>query len=206
MLTRSGTVLTFLDKFDMAAHQISYPGFGYVRLARPTRNGTFLVPSDTTVFEGDVNGNVRWKATNPAWGQVWEPLLMKGGDTLVCAGMAASCDVVDQSTHLVSRRYGTKTMPMAAVVSPNFFAEFEILPNGNIFVANWQDGGNGHGFDGIQVLEFAPDGNLVWFWKQDPTIFSSIQGVQVMDGKDPAFLHVQEASADSTWQPVIQTP
>ena len=47
---------------------------------------------------------------------------------------------------------------------------------------------------------------LVWYWKQDPTIFSSIQGVQVMDGKDPAFLHVQETSADSTWQPVVPTP
>ena len=33
-----------------------------------------------------------------------------------------------------------------------------------------------------------------------------IQGVQVMDGKDPMYLHVQETSANSTWQPVIPTP
>jgi hypothetical protein len=55
-------------------------------------------------------------------------------------------------------------------------------------------------------MEFDPSGVLVWFWKQDPTIFSSIQGVQVLDGKDPNYLHVQETSADGTWQPVIPTP
>ena len=37
-------------------------------------------------------------------------------------------------------------------------------------------------------------------------IFSSIQGVQVMDGKDPKYLHVQETSPNSTWQPVMPTP
>jgi hypothetical protein len=206
MLTRSGTVLTFLDKNDRASHQISYPGFGYVRLARPTRNGTYLVPSDATLFEGDVNGNVLWKATGAEWGQSWEALLMKSGDTLLCTGFGASCDVVDRSTHLVTKRYGTKQMPMAATLRPNFYAEFEILPNGNIVTANWQGAGPGNGGSGIQVLEFEPGGNLVWFWKQDPTFISSIQGVQVLDGKDPAYLHVQETSADGTWQPVIPTP
>ena len=56
------------------------------------------------------------------------------------------------------------------------------------------------------MLEFDPTGKLVWFWKQDPTIFSSIQGVQALDGKDPKYLHVEETSPDSTWQPVIPTP
>jgi hypothetical protein len=206
MLTQAGTVLTFLDKADTPSHQISYPGFGYVRVARPTRNGTYLVPSDTTLFEGDVNGNVRWKATSADWGHIWEPLLMQSGDTLLCAGFAASCDVVDHLTHKVTKRYGTKQMPMAATINPSFFAEFEILPNGNIFVANWEGEGGGNANNGIQVLEFEPGGNLVWFWKQDPTLVSSIQGVQVLDGKDPAFLHVQETSADGTWQPVIPSP
>ena len=217
MLTTSGTVLKFLDKNDVMTRQISYPGYGYVRVARPTRNGTFLVPSDTTMFEGDATGKVLWKATGAEWGHIWEPLLLgpapasamgkwNDGDTLLCTAFGSSCDVIDKVTHKVGYRFGTKKMPMADQVKPNFFSEFEILPNGNIFTANWQGHGAGNGGNGLQVLEFDPTGALVWYWKQDAMIFSSIQGVQVMDGKDPKYLHVQETSPNSTWQPVMPTP
>jgi hypothetical protein len=212
MLTRSGTILTFLDKTDKMSHQISYPGYGYVRVARPTRNGTYLVPSDTTMFEGDATGKVLWKANGAEWGHIWEPLLLgpsvgggmwNDGDTLLCTAFGSSCDVIDKVTHKVGFRFGTKRMVNAAAVRPNFFSEYEILPNGNIFCSNWQGHGAGNGGSGIQVLEFNPKGEVIWFWKQDPTIFSSIQGVQVMDGKDPKYLHVQETSPNSTWQPVM---
>ena len=214
MLTQSGTVLTFLDKNDQKAHQISYPGHGYVRVARPTRNGTFLVPNDTTVFEGDANGKVLWSLTAgaPGWGHVWEALLLgppvgggswNDGDTVLCTAFGSSCDVIDKTTHKVTFRWGTKAMPNAAMFNPNFFSEFEILPNGNIFTPNWQGHGAGNGKSGIQVIEFDPKGNVTWFWKQDPAAFSSIQGVQVLDGKNPMYLHVEETSTDSTWQPVM---
>jgi hypothetical protein len=215
MLTQSGTVLTFLDKTDKKSHQISYPGYGYVRVARPTRNGTFLVPSDSQLFEGDATGKVLWHTTGAGWSHIWMPLLLgppvgggkwKNGDTLLCTAFGSSCDVVDQTTHMVGFRFGGKNMPMAATVHPNFFSEYEILPNGNIFTANWQGHGGGNGNSGLQVLEFDPTGTLVWFWKQDPTIFSSIQGVQSMDGKNAMNLHVQETSTDSTWQPLVPAP
>jgi hypothetical protein len=202
MLTRSGTVLDFLGPDDKIKHSISYAGYGYVRLGRPTRNGTFLVPSDQTLFEGDANGKVLWTAHGTGWGHIWEPLLMGDGNTILCTAFGKSCDIIDKNTHMVTKRYGTATMPNAAMFLPNFFAEFEILPNGNIIVANWQGHGTGNGSRGIQVIEFDPAGNVVWFYKQDPAFFSSIQGVMVLDGKDPQYLHVQETSPDSTWQPV----
>jgi hypothetical protein len=206
MLTRNGALLTFLDKNDKMAHQISYPGYGYVRVGRPTRNGTYLIPSDTTLIEGDASGKVLWKANGAEWGHIWEALLMKSGDTLLCTAFGSSCDVVDQVTHKVTKRYGTKQMPNAAMFRPNFFSEYEILPNGNIITANWQGHGGGNGGSGIQVIEFNPAGDVVWYWKQDPAAFSSIQGVQVLDGKNPMYLHVEETSPDSTWQPVVPTP
>jgi hypothetical protein len=46
----------------------------------------------------------------------------------------------------------------------------------------------------------------VSFYRRDPTVFASIQGVQVIDGRDPRFLRAQEISPDGTWQPVIPTP
>jgi hypothetical protein len=208
MLTQSGTVLTFLKKDDTVSHQISYPGHGYVRVARPTRNGTFLVPNDTTVFEGDATGKELWSLNGgaPGWGHIWMPLLMGDGNYILGTAFGSSLDIIDGKTHKVTKRYGTKAMPNAATIRPNFFSEFEILPNGNLFSPNWQGHGGGNGGSGIQVLEFNPAGDVIWFWKQDPAIFSSIQGVQVLDGKNPMNLHCQEVSSDSTWQPVIPTP
>jgi hypothetical protein len=211
MLTQSGTVLTFLDKTDKKSHQISYPGFGYVRVVRPTRNGTFLVPADNKLFEGDANGKVLWQTTGNGWSHIWEALLLgpsvgggkwNEGDTLLCNAFGSSCDVVDKTSHMITFSFGGKKMTNAATIKPNFFSEYEILPNGNIVTANWQGHGGGNGNSGIQVLEFDPTGAVSWFWKQDPVAFSSIQGVQVLDGKDPTKLYVQETSTDSTWQPI----
>jgi hypothetical protein len=211
MLTQSGTVLTFLDKTDKKSHQISYPGFGYVRVARPTRNGTFLVPSDSKLFEGDATGKVLWQTTGSGWSHIWEALLLgpsvgggkwNDGDTLLCTAFGSTCDVVDKTTHKVTFSFGGKNMTNAAMIKPNFFSEYEILPNGNIITSNWQGHGGGNGNSGIQVLEFDPTGKVSWFWIQSPAAFSSIQGVQVMDGKDPTKLYVQETSTDSTWQPI----
>src|SRR5450432_2290697 len=215
MLTQSRSVaapatgsitLSFLDKADRISHAITYPGFSYVRMARPTRNNTFLVPSDTTLFEGDAKGNVLWTTTGAQWGHIWEPLLMSDGNVLLGTFFGASLDVVDRTTHLVTKRFGTKMMPNAAMIHPNAFTEVQILPNGNLITTNWQSLGGGNGTVGIQILEFDPAGAVAWFWKQDPTIVSSLQGLLVLDGLDPRFLHAQEISPDSTWQPVMPTP
>jgi hypothetical protein len=209
MLTRSGTKLDFLDKSDRIAHEIDYPGYGYVRLARPTRNGTFLVPSDTQVFEGDGQGNVLWKLTAPTgsgWGHVFEPMLMSDGDTILSTFYGASLDIIDKTTHMVTKRYGTKMIPNAAVISPSAFAEFQILPNGNLVTTNWQNQTSGNGFVGRQIIEFNPNGDVVWVYQQDPMVFSDINGVLVLDGLDPQFPHALEISPDSTWQPIIPSP
>jgi hypothetical protein len=204
MLTQGGTVLTFLDKTDQVTRRISYPGFGYVRMARPTRNGTFLVPSDNKVFEGDATGKVLWMAMGAGWSHIFEALLMKDGSTIVATAFGASLDVLDPTTHAVIKRFGTKQVTDAATIEPNYFAEFQILPNGNLVTSNWE-GYGGTGF-GVQVLEFNPAGEVTWKFKPDPTVFNSIQGLLVLDGLDPRYLHVQETSDDSTWQPVIPPP
>jgi hypothetical protein len=197
-------------------------------VGRPTRNGTYLIPADQTVTEIDAKGTVLWKLSGgaPGWGHIWEALMLgpsvgggkwSDGNVILCTAFGSSCDVIDTSNKAapkVTFRFGTNQQanwgPMstatAAMVKPNFFSEFEILPNGNLFCSNWQGHGGNNGGSGLQVLEFDPKGNLVWYWKQDATIFSSIQGVQVMDGKNPMLLHVQETSTDSTWQPVMNMP
>jgi hypothetical protein len=209
MLAHGGASLEFLDKDDKSVRQISYPGHGYVRVARPTRLGTFLVPSDTSMFEGDAHGTVIWKASGGCitpicptyWSQVYEPRLMADGHVLLSTFFGASLDVIDRTTGKVTKQFGTKTMPDADVIKPNAFAGFQILPNGNIIAANWQGHGLGNGTSGIQVIEFDGAGNVVWTYKQDPLVFSSIQDVLVIDGMDPLVPHVLETSLNGSWQP-----
>jgi hypothetical protein len=208
MLTRSGTRLSFLDKNDRISHEISYPEYTYVRLARPTRNGTFLVPSDTQVFEGDDTGNVLWKVTAPmgsAWAHVFEPLLLGDGDVLLSTFFGRSLDVIDAKTHLVTKRYNVQTAQDAALIAPNAVAEVQLLPNGNIVTAN-EFARCGAVCSGKSIIEFSPAGDIVWTFQPDPKVFTSIDGILVLDGLNPQFLHAQEISPDSTWQPVIPTP
>ncbi len=230
MLTVGGGTIKILDPTDKPIASVTYPGHSYVRLGRPApaRPGvfsgqTFLIPSDTTLFEGDLNGNIVKSITAGAngWGHIWLPLVRADGKVLLGTAFGSSIDVIDWSTATpaVTFRYGTKTgtystatvgaanplcwaadgvcPPLtASAVRPNFFSEFQILPNGNIITANWQS----YGF-GIQILEFDPAGAVVWYYKHDPNVFSSIQGVMVLDGLDPTKLNVEDTD-DGTWQAV----
>jgi hypothetical protein len=56
-------------------------------------------------------------------------------------------------------------------------------------VTNWEGHGSGNGGKGLQLLEYDPSGVLVWKWKQDPNLVSSLHHVIVLDGLDTTKLH-----------------
>jgi hypothetical protein len=245
LLSITGGTIKILDSTDKPTTSVTYAGYAYMRLARPApaRKGifsgqTFLIPSDTTLFEGDLNGNVVKKIVNgtinlpvaplaTGWRHIWLPLVRADGKVLLGTSWGASVDVIDWSVNppQVLSRYGTTTgsyataatgeaNPLcwsatggacpaltASVVQPSFFAEFQILPNGDIITPNWQGHGTGNGGSGIQVIEFNAAGDVVWYYKQDPAVFSSIQGVLLLDGLDPTKLNVEDTD-DGTWQAV----
>jgi hypothetical protein len=79
---------------------------------------------------------------------------------------------------------------MPPAMHANFYAMFQLLPNGHIVFANWQAHGPGHGESGIQLVEIDPaqPTQLVWQWSEAKFI-SSLQGVLVLDGLDTSKLH-----------------
>jgi hypothetical protein len=87
-------------------------------------------------------------------------------------------------------------------VHPFFAAMFQLLPNGNVVMANWQGHGDGHGREGIQLLEFNAAGEIVWSWGQAEQI-SSLQGVLVLDGLDTSKLHDER---NGLMQPLADPP
>lgn len=186
---KQGIVLVEVDKRNNIARLIAYPGFDYVRLIRETVTGNFLVTADEIVFEGSTNGNIIWQVTVTGLPKphAWQALRLQNGQTIVSSGYAKNFQIFTPDRKLIDSITGP------AEVNPNFYAGFQILANGNYVVTNWQGHGPSFGASGNQVLEYTPEGKLVWSWKQDATKFSSLQGVIVLDGLDISRLHTEDA-------------
>jgi len=203
MLAQDGTdtTLTFLaPKTDTVTHKITYAGYSYIRMVRPTPQGTYLLPADQNLAEGDADGKILWSLHQPGWMHIWEALRLPDQRIVLASAFGATLDFLDPTTHTIQTSFGGKNMPDAATIQPNFFAEFQVLPNGNFITSNWQGHGGSNGSKGLQIIEFDPTGKVVWTYKQDPTVYSSIQGVMVLDGLDPTLLHIE--SVNGMWTPV----
>ncbi len=183
---QSGITLVLADDDGNVTGTINYPGYGYVRLVRPTASGTYLVTADTQVFEGDLDGNIVWQATITGHDEphAWTALRLADGNTVVATGYAASLQVFSPDEQLVD----TFTGP--SQVNPYFYSGLQVLDNGHFLVANWQGHGEGFGTSGQQLVEYDAAGNFVWAWQQDAALVSSLQAVVALDGLDTSRLHV----------------
>jgi hypothetical protein len=185
---KTGVVLVEVDGKGNPANTISFENLNYVRLVRETPSGTFLVTSDTIVFEANASNKILWKARikSDKGPHCWQAVRLTNGQTIVAAGYGGNFQVFGTDGSLINSFNGP------AEVNPVFYAGFQILKKGNYVVTNWQGHGPGHGNAGNQLLEYTPAGKLVWSWKQDPLKFSSLQGVIVLDGLDLKKLHVED--------------
>lgn len=116
----------------------------------------------------------------------WKSLRLPNGNLIVTAGYGAFVVELDPSGKIV-RQFGGKDQ-VPEKVRPLFYATLQLLPNGNIVLANWQGHGPGFGSSGEQLLEFNPAGEIVWTWSKADSI-SSLQGVLVLDELDTRKLH-----------------
>jgi len=183
-----GIVLAITNKDGQVTQKINFPEYRYVRLIRQTTKGTFLVTANDVVFEGDSNGDILWetKVTGREDPHAWQALRLKNGTTVLSSGYGGGIHIFNKKGDLI------KLINGPGRVNPYFYSGLQILRNGDMVVTNWQGHGPGHGTSGEQLLEYSPDGKLVWSWKQDPTHFSSLQGVIVLDGLDTNYLHVED--------------
>lgn len=165
----------------------------YLRLVRLTAQGTYLCSCNTLFREADGKGN--WIGEIPVAGfhHAWEALRLPNGHVLMSAGFGTSQSggssfmvEVDAGGKIV-RRFGSRDQ-LPARVNPYFYAMFQLLPNGDVVIANWQGHGGGHQNSGSQLIELDPQGSLVWEWS-DRAFVSSLQGVLVLDGLDPSVVN-----------------
>lgn len=182
-------------EFDASDHLVSRTAYigDYSRLVRETAKGTYLCGCNTMFQEGDGKGN--WIREIPVEGftHAWKALRLPNGDTLMSAGYGTSLKKgstfmveVDAAGNVV-RKFGAAA-DVPTVVHPYFYGTFQLLPNGDVVVANWQGHGAGHNDSGVQILEFDPKGTIVWQWS-DRAFVSSVQAVLILDGLNTALLH-----------------
>ena len=181
----AGVFVVELDARSRVVGQVVYPG-NYVRLMRATAQGTFLFGMNDKVREGDGRGHFTWEAAVTGFRHAWKALRLPNGNTLASAGYGAFMVELGPEGRAI-RTFG-RAADVPAAVHPYFYGMFQLLPNGDVVVANWQGHGSGHGNSGIQLLEYDPRGAIVWQWSDRP-IISSVQGVLVLDGLDTAVLH-----------------
>lgn len=100
---------------------------------------------------------------------------LANGDTVVAAGYAASLQIFDPRGALKQKITGP------AEVRPFFYCGLQQRADGHFLVTNWQGHGIDHGAKGTQVLLYHPSGKLLASWRQDPSVFSSLQAAVALD-------------------------
>lgn len=149
----------------------------YVRLMRPTSEGTYLLCMNDHILETNPDlVEVRRFAT-PGFEHAWKAERRGDGTTLVSAGYGAFMALFNREGECV-KRFGAVT-DMPSDVAPFFYATFQELADGSLLVANWQGHGPDNGGKGSQLLKFGPDGTLCGTWSNGERI-SSLQGILVV--------------------------
>jgi hypothetical protein len=187
-----GTTLQELDSKDVAVagHKISFPSLGNFRLFRRTPQGTFLVGAGNKLAEVNWNKETLWEMTFPGTNlYVYQGVKLADGKLAVSQGYGSTLLLVDPASKKILSTIGGTQQPDASTIVPNFYAGFQILSNGHFVITNWQGHGAGNGGKGIQLLEYDETGKLVWKWKQDANLVSSLHHVIVLDGLDTTKLH-----------------
>jgi hypothetical protein len=186
-----GVTLQELDSQDapIPGHKVTFASYGQFRTLRRTPQGTFLIGVGTKLAEVNWNNQTLWEMDIPGGSSVYQGLRLSDGTLAVASGYGAAILVIDPASKKVLTTIGGKAQPDAGAIVPNFYAGFQVLPNGHFVVTNWEGHGNGNGSKGFQLLEYDASGLLVWKWKQDPNLVSSLHGVIVLDGLDTTKLH-----------------
>jgi hypothetical protein len=191
-----GVTLQELDSQDavVPGHKVTFTNYSQFRMFRRTPQGTFLMGVANKLAEVNWNKQSVWEMDFPAPAghdpaYIYQGLRLPDNTIAVTAGYAASLLLVEPTAKKVQKTIGGPTQPEAAAIAPNFYAGYQMLANGHFVVTNWEGHGGGNGGKGIQLLEYDASGTLVWRWKQDPNLVSSLHHLIVLDGLDTTKLH-----------------
>lgn len=164
----------------------AFPQLNTLRLARLSPRGTLLFGGNTDhLFEADMDGHVLRDVVLPGSKHNYQVIEKPDGHWLATGGYGCLIAEIDREGRKV-RQWGG--LPAPAGYTFIFFSQFQVLKNGHIVAATWTGHGANDSTKGQQVVEFAPDGTIVWKW-HDPQMAGSIHAVIVLDDLDTSVLN-----------------
>jgi hypothetical protein len=156
---------------------------GNLRVVRLTTEGHFLVGGDSALVDLDENGK-EVARLNTGGSPTYMGLKTSDGTYYATNGHGGQLVALPPGGQ--RRVIGGRSSASASKVSIYQPAQFQILRNGNIVITNWtaENGGMGQ-----QLVEYAPDGSMVWSW-DDPSVRpQGMETLLVLDNLDPAVLN-----------------
>lgn len=161
----------------------------FARLMRFAPEGHLVFCPDSQIMEIDIAGRVLHTVPfrvqddpRPAKRSGYHVVKMLNGNYLVSTCYTTAVAEVTPEGEVV-RTLGGRETPQAKVMNWVAFTGFQVLPNGHTVVTTW----NGHGAEdshnGPQLVEFDPEGRIVWQW-HDAERAGSILAVVVLDELD----------------------
>lgn len=189
--SNGGVTLQELDSQDtpVTGHKVTFTNYSQLRLFRRTPQGTFLLGVGAKLAEVNWDKQSLWEMTIPAGDWVYQGLRLPDKSIVTTSGYGSTLLIIDATAKKALTTIGGKNQPDASTIVPNFYGGFQVLANGHFVVTNWEGHGAGNGGKGIQLLEYDASGALVWKWKQDPALVSSLHNALVLDGLDTTKLH-----------------
>lgn len=133
------------------------PAHRQLRSLSKLPNGNILAchEADATVREVDPSGRVVWEYPNMT--NVFEAIRLKNGNTLIGGGNGAEARIIEVTKEgKIVWEFGDKDAPELCL---NWICGIQILKNGNLVVANFLRGKEGHG---AHAFEITRKKKVVW--------------------------------------------
>ncbi|MCY3021761.1 MAG: hypothetical protein NTW87_22350 [Planctomycetota bacterium] len=187
----AGVQVLELDKDNKLVRKMKVPGASNLRMIRLTSDGGVVCAEQKGMIEVAFDD----KAPNgckvvktiplPRAQNAFMALKKDDGSYLLSGGYAHA--VFDFGPDGALRKeYMVKDPPKG--VDLHFFAGIQVLKNGNIVACNWTGHEPQDSAKGWQLLEFSPDGALVWHW-HNPAQAGTAINIAILDDLDEnAFL------------------
>ncbi|MEI6808427.1 MAG: hypothetical protein WCN95_06870 [bacterium] len=196
---RKGITFYEMGPDDKILRTANFAGLNTLRLVRQSPRGTLLFGANgNKAVEADLDGKVIREVVVEGAKHIYQVLEKPDGNWLVATGYGGSIAEIDRAGKVVRKVGGS---PAPAGLWLNFFCGFQVLKNGNIVVCNWTGHDARDSEKAPQLLEYAPDGSIVWQW-HDAANAGSLHGVLVLDDLDTAVLNDDVSSVMGAVKPV----
>lgn len=178
-----------LDEDNHIVRKATVPDVKQMRLGRITPEGHALAAPGDELVEWDLDGTIIKRFPLPQ-----DPVREKGLKAFMALKDSDGCYWVAYGYGAITVKLDPDGKILQKFIGPegmHFTAGFQRLPNGNLVQANWSGHKVENAVNGPQLIEFNPQGEIVWTY-HNTDLFACPVSVIILDD-----LNTQQPAGDS---------